>query len=401
MHKNIKDKIINDPIYGIITIKESIIHEIIEHPYFQRLRRISQLGLVNLVYPGANHSRFQHALGTLHLMQKVITHLNSKGNFINEKDATDLKLAILLHDVGHGPFSHALENVIIDDHNHEKISLMFMRNLNEKFKKKLSGCIKIFTNNHKKRFLNQLVSSQLDIDRLDYIKRDSFYTGVVEGNIGSDRLINMLNISGNQLVAEEKAMYSIEKFLISRQFMYWQVYLHKTVVIAEKMLLNFFKRHKHLQKCGNNDTLNNKFKELLSTKLSIESKLKKFSTIDDSDIIQLLKESMSSKDFVLSKLSKMLLDRELLKIEFSDKKFNKALIFNHIKKFKKKYGVNDEISSYFIFTDTISNKLYDQHEKKIQILKKNGDTINISEISKRIKISMSTNKKKYFLCYVK
>ena len=267
MHKNIKDKIINDPIYGLISIKESIIHEIIEHPYFQRLRRISQLGLVNLVYPGANHTRFQHALGTLHLMQKVITHFKTKGNFISEKDATDLKLAILLHDIGHGPFSHALENVIIDDHYHEKISLMFMQILNEKFKKKLSGCIKIFTNNHKKRFLNQLVSSQLDIDRLDYIKRDSFYTGVVEGNIGSDRLINMLNISGNQLVAEEKAIYSIEKFLISRQFMYWQVYLHKTVVIAEKMLLNFFKRYKYLQKCGKNDILNNKFKELLSTKL--------------------------------------------------------------------------------------------------------------------------------------
>lgn len=401
MHKNIKDKIINDPIYGIISIKESIIHEIIEHPYFQRLRRISQLGLVNLVYPGANHTRFQHALGTLHLMQKVITNLNTRGNFISEKDATDLKLAILLHDIGHGPFSHALENVIIDDHNHEKISLMFMRILNEKFKKKLSGCIKIFTNNHKKRFLNQLVSSQLDIDRLDYIKRDSFYTGVVEGNIGSDRLINMLNISGNQLVAEEKAIYSIEKFLISRQFMYWQVYLHKTVVIAEKMLLNFFKRHKYLQKCGNNDTINNKFKELLSAKLSIESKLKIFAEIDDSDIFQLLKESMSSKDFVLSKLSKMLLSRELLKIEFSDKKFNKALIFNHTKNFKKKYGVNDKISSYFIFTDIISNKLYDEHEKKIEILKKNGDTLNISEISKRIKISMSTNKKKHFLCYVK
>ena len=401
MHKNIKDKIINDPIYGLISIKESIIHEIIEHPYFQRLRRISQLGLVNLVYPGANHTRFQHALGTLHLMQKVITHFNTKGNFISEKDATDLKLAILLHDIGHGPFSHALENVIIDDHNHEKISLMFMQILNEKFKKKLSGCIKIFTNNHKKRFLNQLVSSQLDIDRLDYIKRDSFYTGVVEGNIGSDRLINMLNVSGNQLVAEEKAIYSIEKFLISRQFMYWQVYLHKTVVIAEKMLLNFFKRYKYLQKCGNNDILNAKFKELLSTKLSIDCKLKIFSEIDDSDITQLLKESISSKDFVLSKLSKMLLNRKLLKIEFSDKKFNKDLISNHIKNFKKKYGVSEKISSYFIFTDTIHNKLYDEHEKKIEILKKNGDTLDISEISKRIKISMSTNKKKHFLCYVK
>ena len=401
MHKNIKDKIINDPIYGIITIKESIIHEIIEHPYFQRLRRISQLGLVNLVYPGANHTRFQHALGTLHLMQKVITHLNAKGNFISNDEAIDLKLAILLHDIGHGPFSHALENVIIDDHSHEKLSLMFMQALNEKFEKKLSGCIKIFTNNHKKRFLNQLVSSQLDIDRLDYIKRDSFYTGVVEGNIGSDRLINMLNIIGNQLVAEEKAIYSIEKFLISRQFMYWQVYLHKTVVIAEKMLLNFFKRYKYLQKTGNNNQLNNKLKELFSDKISTADKLKIFSKIDDSDIIQLLKESFNSKDFVLSKLSKMLLNRKLLKIEFSDKKFNKALIFNHIKNFKKKYGVNDEISSYFIFTDTISNKLYDENEKKIEILKKNGNTLNISEISKRIKISMSTNKKKYFLCYVK
>ncbi len=209
----------------------------------------------------------------------------------------------------------------------------------------------------------------------------------------------MLNISNNQLVADEKAIYSIEKFLISRQFMYWQVYLHKTVVIAEKMLLNFFRRYKYIQKTNDNSH-DNKFKELISGKLSIENKLKIFAEIDDSDVIQLLKDSLKSKDFVLSKLSKMLLNRELLKIEFSDKKFNDTLVFNYTKKFKKKYGVNDEISSYFIFTDTIFNNLYDEHEKKIEILKKNGDTINISEMSKRIKINMSTNKKKHFLCYI-
>ncbi len=399
MRKNKKEIIINDPIYGLINVKDNIINDIIDHPFFQRLRRISQLGLVNLVYPGANHTRFQHAIGTLHLMQKVIILLNSKGNYINKKEAIDLKLAILLHDIGHGPFSHALEREIINDHDHETLSKMFIEMLNKKFKGRLSGCLTIFNNSHKKKYLNQLISSQLDIDRLDYIKRDSFYTGVVEGNIGSDRLINMLNISGNQLVADEKAIYSVEKFLISRQFMYWQVYLHKTVVIAEKMLLKFFRRYKYIQK-SNDKSHDNKFKELISGKLSIENKLKIFAEIDDSDIIQLLKDSLKSKDFVLSKLSKMLLNRKLLKIEFSDKKFNDNLIFDYIKKFKKKYGVNDEISSYFIFTDTIFNNLYDEHEKKIEILKKNGDTINISEMSKRIKINMSTNKKKHFLCYI-
>ena len=241
-----KDKIINDPIYGFITIDGGIITNLIDHPYFQRLRRISQLGLSYLVYPGAKHSRFHHAIGCMHLMTKAIHQIRKKGHLISQKEAEALKIAILLHDIGHGPFSHALENSIVTGLSHENLSLFFMKKLNKEFNGKLALAIKIFNNTHPKKFLHQLVSSKLDMDRLDYLKRDSFFSGVAEGNIGTERIINMLDVVNDELVVEEKGIYSIEKFLIARRLMYWQVYFHKTVVSAENMLIKVLQRAKFL-----------------------------------------------------------------------------------------------------------------------------------------------------------
>ena len=251
MLSNNKDKIINDPIYGFITIDEGIIKDLIDHKYFQRLRKISQLGLSHLVYPGAHHSRFHHAIGCLHLMNKAISQLRKKGHTITDKEAEGLKIAILLHDIGHGPFSHALENTIIKELSHEDMSLIYMQDLNIQFNGKLSIAIQIFKNSYSKKFLHQLVSSQLDMDRLDYLKRDSFFSGVTEGNIGTERIINMLDVRDGKLVVEEKGIYSIEKFLFSRRLMYWQVYLHKTVVSAEQMLIKIIERVKFLLKSKN------------------------------------------------------------------------------------------------------------------------------------------------------
>ena len=251
MLSNNKDKIINDPIYGFITIDEGIIKDLIDHKYFQRLRKISQLGLSHLVYPGAHHSRFHHAIGCLHLMNKAISQLRKKGHIITDKEAEGLKIAILLHDIGHGPFSHALENTIIKQLSHEEMSLIYMEDLNIQFTGKLSVAIQIFKNKYSKKFLHQLVSSQLDMDRLDYLKRDSFFSGVTEGNIGTERIINMLDVRNGKLVVEEKGIYSIEKFLFSRRLMYWQVYLHKTVVSAEQMLIKIIERVKFLLKSKN------------------------------------------------------------------------------------------------------------------------------------------------------
>ena len=316
-----KDKIINDPIYGFITLNSGILTNLIDHHYFQRLRRISQLGLSYLVYPGANHSRFHHAIGCMHLMKKAIHQIRRKGHNITNKEAEGLKIAILLHDIGHGPFSHALENSIVSGLSHEDLSILFMKRLNKEFNGKLSLAIKIFNNTYPKKFLHQLVSSQLDMDRLDYLKRDSFFSGVTEGNIGSERIINMLNIVNDELVVEEKGIYSIEKFLIARRLMYWQVYLHKTVISAENMLIKVLKRVKFL--IANKDTvytttdleifLRNNF-----SKKDIENNpnlLDSFSELDDYDIYTCLKQWKNCHDFVLSNLSRRIIYRKLLKIK--------------------------------------------------------------------------------------
>ena len=303
-----KDKIINDPIYGFITIDEGIITDLINHPYFQRLRRISQLGLSYLVYPGANHSRYNHALGCMHLMTKAILQIRKKGHSITEIESEALKIAILLHDIGHGPFSHALENSFVKDVKHEEMSLMYMQKLNDEFNGKLSLAIKIFKNTYSKKFLHQLVSSQLDMDRLDYLKRDSFFSGVTEGNIGTERIINMLDVRNGKLVVEEKGIYSIEKFLFARRLMYWQVYLHKTVVSAEQMLINLLHRVKYLLQSDKKIFVTPSLKLFLKNNLTkadfIENKnlIKMFSELDDFDIYTCLKYWKNSDDFVVSNL---------------------------------------------------------------------------------------------------
>ena len=406
MISNKKDKIINDPIYGFITIKAGIITELIDHPYFQRLRRISQLGLSYLVYPGANHSRFHHAIGCMHLMTKAISQIKKKGHLITDKEAEALKIAILLHDIGHGPFSHALENSIVKDLSHEDLSAIFMKNLNQEFNGKISLAIKIFNNTYHKKFLHQLVSSQLDMDRLDYLRRDSFFSGVAEGNIGTERIINMLDIVDDQLVVEEKGIYSIEKFLIARRLMYWQVYLHKTVVSAENMLIKALQRAKLLIINNKNiftTPLLEKFLKNNFTKEDFKKNsklLNSFAELDDSDIITCLKYWRYSEDFVLSNISTRILDRNLLKIKITKKQIISEEINNLIYKFCKKNNCSNEEARFFIFSSTLSNNTYNITKSNINILMKNGDIIDITDASDQFSINdLNKTVKKYFLCY--
>jgi len=403
-----KDKIINDPIYGFITIDSGIITDLIDHPYFQRLRRISQLGLSYLVYPGANHSRFHHAIGCLHLMTKAIYQIRKKGHIILEEEAEALKIAILLHDIGHGPFSHALENSIATGISHEELSTLFMLSLNKEFNGRLSLAIKIFNNKHPKKFLHQLVSSQLDMDRLDYLKRDSFFSGVTEGNIGTERIINMLNIVDDQLVVEEKGIYSIEKFLIARRLMYWQVYLHKTVVSAENMLINVLNRARFLLK-HNADIFSTPSLEILLrnnfSKEDFKNKrglLSNFSKLDDFDIYTCLKYWQENDDFVLSSISKRLINREILKIKIENKEIFQEEKDNLINTFCKKNKCSKEEAKFFIFSHKISNKTYNINKSSINILMKNGNIIDITSASDQFNIEfLNKTVNKYFLCYPK
>ena len=405
MNSNQKDKIINDPIYGFITIDNEIITDLIEHPYFQRLRRISQLGLSYLVYPGAHHSRFQHAIGSLHLMTKAINQIKKKGTKILKEEEEALKIAILLHDIGHGPFSHALENSIITGISHEQLSSLLMFKLNNEFNGKLSLAIEIFNNTYKKKFLHQLVASQLDMDRLDYLKRDSFFSGVKEGNIGSERIINMLNVIDDELVIDEKGIYSIEQFLIARRLMYWQVYLHKTVVSAEHMLIKVLKRAKFLLQ--NNIKLfvtpsldfllkNNFQKDDFKSKKIL---LDNFLLLDDFDIYTCLKIWQNSNDFVLSNLSNRLVNRKILKIKISKNEMPK-IKQKKINDFCIKYNCSKKEASYFIFSHKISNKTYNIKKASINILMKNGKIIDITKASDQFNLEI-LNKTiyKYFICY--
>ena len=323
--KTNKLKILNDPIYGFISIPNSLIFDIIEHPYFQRLRRVTQMGLSNLVYPGANHTRFHHAIGCMHLMQKAVHVLRTKNVEISNKEANALYIAILLHDIGHGAFSHALEHSIVNGIAHEEISLKFMKKLNEKFKGKLTLAIKIFEGKYHRSFFNQLISSQLDIDRLDYLKRDSFFTGVAEGNISSDRLITMMNVKNDELVIEQKGIYSVEKFLIARRLMYWQVYLHKTCLSAETLLVKTLQRAKELAKKNVELSASTPLRYFLYNTINAENftdeTLDIFSTLDDYDVLSAIKEWVHHDDLVLAKLSSMIVNRKLLKIQLQDKPF--------------------------------------------------------------------------------
>ena len=408
MQNRKKDKIINDPIYGFVKLDKGIITDLIDHPYFQRLRKIAQLGLSYLVYPGAHHTRFHHAIGCMHLMGKAIRQIQNKGHEITEAEAEALKIAILLHDIGHGPFSHALEHSIASNISHEHISFLFMQRLNEQFDGKLSLAIKIFQDKHPKQFLHQLVSSQLDMDRLDYLKRDSFFSGVTEGNIGTERIIHMLDVVDDKLVVEEKGIYSIEKFLIARRLMYWQVYLHKTVVSAENMLIKVLKRAKELINNGKEIYASPSLSVFLNNNYTLEDfennpkLLNDFAELDDFDIYSALKYWKNNSDFVLSSLSKMILNRKLLKIKVQNTMFSTLEIKTEIDKVKQNYNITKQEAEYFIFSNKVSNSTYNIEKANINILMKSGDVIDITSASDQFNIdALSKTINKYFLCYPK
>ncbi|WP_299052712.1 HD domain-containing protein [uncultured Polaribacter sp.] len=400
-----KLKILNDPIYGFIQIPNTLIFDIIEHPYFQRLRRITQMGFSNLVYPGANHTRFHHAIGCMHLMQKAVNVLRLKQVVISKEEETALYVAILLHDIGHGAFSHALEHSIVSGISHEEISLKFMQKLNAEFDGQLSLAIQIFEGNYSRKFMCQLISSQLDVDRLDYLKRDSFYTGVTEGNISSDRLIAMMNVKDDALVIEEKGIYSVEKFLMARRLMYWQVYLHKTGLVAENMLVNVLKRAKQLAEQGKDLYASTALKYFLYNPISKvnfnEETLRKFSILDDYDILSAIKEWMHHEDKVLSTLSKMIIDRKLLRIEIQEDVFTDLQIETRIKKAMKKLDVSENEAQFFVFSKKIVNQAY-QQDKPIFIRNKKGQLKDIAKASDQLNIQALTNPVvKHFICYPK
>ena len=398
-------KILNDPIYGFIRIPNSLIFDIIEHPSFQRLRRVSQMGFSNLVYPGANHTRFHHALGCLHLMQKAINVLRVKGINISKEEENALCIAILLHDIGHGPFSHALEHSIVTGITHEEISLKYMKQLNKEFEGKLDLAIEIFTGKYHRLFLQQLISSQLDIDRLDYLKRDSFYTGVAEGNISSDRLIAMMNVVDDELVIEKKGIYSVEKFLIARRLMYWQVYLHKTSLGAEYMLVKVLKRAKELAEKNIDLFCSSSLHHFLYNKTNQDNfdtrTLDLFSKLDDYDLLSAIKEWTNHSDKIISNLSNMIVNRNLLKVEIYDEQVSKVDVSNHIKRFMKTSGLSNKQASYFVFNGDISNQAYNSQEP-IKILNIKGGMEDIILASDQLNLqALSKPVKKFFICYPK
>lgn len=406
MNAHTKLNIFNDPIYGFITIPDTIIFKLIEHPYFQRLRRISQMGLSYLVFPGAHHTRFHHALGSMYLMQKAVQVLRFKGVNISEEEEEALLIAILLHDIGHGPFSHAMENSIVENISHEEISLLFMKELNDKFNGKLTMAIEIFNGNHPKKFLCQLISGQIDMDRLDYLKRDSFYAGTPEGNINSERLITMLNVVNDELVIEEKGVYSIEKFIVARRFMYWQVYLHKTGIVAEHILVNIFKRAKELIQAGiplvASDSLLFFLKNQIKTPDFNREILNKFSELDDTDILAAVKNWKNTNDFILSNLCERLLNRNLFKIKLSNKPFGPDEITQKKLKIKKRYNINEFEASFFTFSGRITNLAYSETNQTIKLLTQKGKVVNLAQLSDQINSKALSNLvTKYYLCYPK
>ena len=405
MRSRNKLKIINDPIYGFIHIPSSLVFDIIEHPYFQRLRRINQMGLSYLVFPGAKHTRFEHVLGCVFLMQKTVEMLRFKGIQISEKEAEGLYIAILLHDIGHGPFSHAMEHSIVEGISHEEISLLFMQELNKVFNGKLDTAIAIFQGTYPRKFMHQLISGQLDMDRADYLKRDSFYTGVAEGNINSERLISMLNVRNDELVVEEKGLYSVEKFLIARRLMYWQVYLHKTSVVAEQILIRLLNRAKELVQQGQELTMSTALAFFVKNKISKDNfsqeVLEMFARLDDTDIISAMKEWQFHPDVVLSKLSKMLLNRDLLKIKVRLNDFEEQKI-KRLQKLSLAKGVEEKDIKYFVFTGVMSNRAYNPGKEIIKILTKNGRVVDLTKTSEAINLEpLSQVTERYYICYPK
>ena len=401
-----KLKIFNDPIYGFITIPNALIYDLIQHSYFQRLRRISQMGLSYLVYPGANHTRFHHALGCMHLMQKAVDVLRFKGIAISEAEENALYIAILLHDIGHGPFSHAMEKSIVEDIHHEAISLLFMNQLNEEFNGQLSLAIQVFKGEYHRKFMLQLISSQLDMDRMDYLKRDSFYSGVAEGNVNSERLIQMMNVVDDVLVIEEKGIYSVEKFLMSRRLMYWQAYLHKTSLVAELILTKVLKRAKELTLKGVQLPCSEPLLFFLQNRIALENFdaniLDLFSQLDDFDIISALKSWQRQDDFILSSLSKMIINRDLPKIKVVTDK----TLLDEIGPLQERFAAENNLSiadtNYFIFKGKIKNQAYSKEAEPIRILKKDRTIEDVVEASDQLNLkSLSKLVTKYYICFPK
>jgi HD superfamily phosphohydrolase len=405
---NTSSKILNDPIHGFIRLSKGIILDLIEHPYFQRLRRISQLGLTSLVYPGAYHTRFHHAIGAMHLMTKAVESLRSKGHKITDEELLGAEIAILLHDIGHGPFSHALEHSISHNISHEQISILFMKKLNVEFDGKLNLAIQIFEGKYKKKFLHQLVSSQLDVDRMDYLKRDSYYSGVQEGTIGTERIIHMLNIVDDNLVVESKGIYSIEKFLIARRLMYWQVYFHKTVVCSEQMLIQILKRAKELSKKQIPLFTTKALKSFLENNYKLQDFeqndiiFQKFTQLDDFDIMTCIKQWKDHEDIILSTLSDNILNRKLFKVIVSDKPIENEFVNSLKLKIKEKYSLKNEDINYMLISGQITNDAYKQNDSDIKIYFKDGNLLDISQASDQDAIlAISKKVKKFFICYPK
>ncbi len=401
-----KLKILNDPIYGFITIPATLLYDLIQHPYFQRLRRIKQMGLSSLVYPGAEHTRFHHALGCMHMMQKAVQVLRFKNVEISKEEEEALYIAILLHDIGHGPFSHAMEHSIVENVQHEEISLLFMNALNEEFKGKLSLAIEIFKGNYHRKFLIQLISSQMDMDRMDYLKRDSFYSGVAEGNINSERLVQMMNVHNDLLVIEKKGIYSVEKFLVARRLMYWQCYLHKTSVGAELLLSKILKRAKELTLQGKELPASNALNYFLHHSISKEGfddkALLHFSLLDDADIITALKNWQFHLDVVLSYLSSAIVNRKLFRVKLVSKNEFNLKLEDYKILCKEKLEVDNSMLDYFVFGDKLKNQAYDLTAEPIRIFTKNKEIIDVLEASDQSNLrALSEPVYKYFICYPK
>ena len=399
-------KIINDPVFGFINIPKGLLYDIVQHPLLQRLTRIKQVGLSSVVYPGAQHTRFQHSLGAFYLMSEAITQLTSKGNFIFDSEAEAVQAAILLHDIGHGPFSHVLEDTIVQGVSHEEISLMLMERMNKEMNGQLSLAIQIFKDEYPKRFLHQLVSGQLDMDRLDYLRRDSFYTGVTEGNIGSARIIKMLDVADDRLVIESKGIYSIENFLTARRLMYWQVYLHNKSVAYERMLISTLLRAKELASQGvelfaspalhfflYNDINHTEFHNNPDC-------LENFIQLDDNDIWTALKVWSNHPDKVLSTLSLGMINRNIFKVENSAEPIGEDRIKELTLQISQQLGITLSEANYFVSTPSIEKNMYDPADDSIDIIYKDGTIKNIAEASDMLNISLLSKKvKKYYLCY--
>ena len=400
-----KLKIINDPIYGFIPIHNDLIFQIIEHPYVQRLRYISQMGLSYLVYPGAHHTRFHHALGAMYLMHRAVAVLRQKRVEISNQEEEALYLAILLHDIGHGPFSHGLEGLIVQNTDHEELTVAIMRRLNREFDGALDMALEIFTGTYPRKFLKQLVSGQLDMDRLDFLRRDSFYTGVAEGSVSAQRLIAMLHVVEDRLVVEQKGIHSVENFLVARRLMYWQVYLHKASLCAEQILMNLIRRARALNSTGIDLGLSGPLMYFLSRDESLglnDSGLDEFLKLDDIDVISALKRWMNHQDFVLSELSQIIMKRKLLKIDIKEQAFSSKEIEQKRIKFADKHNLFLDEASYFVFTGSISNLAYNQSKENIQLLKKDGSLIDVAQASDQLHIkALSEQVVKYFLCQPK